>query len=104
MAEIGTASVISVELTVTRGESAGRSFMIGRFPSTIGRGQDSDIVLADSAEHPTLSRCHVVLEMSSGQVLLRDRSANGTWVGSHQLGRGESHEVRNEGRRADDSR
>lgn len=54
----------------------------GRARTTIGRGSDCDLVLAD----PRASRLHASIELLDGQFLLRDEgSANGTFLNGLRL-------------------
>jgi len=58
--------------------AAGSSVSLGngRSEVTLGRDQDSDLVVA----HPLASRLHAVVMQRHGRFVLADRSANGTWV------------------------
>ena len=49
---------------------------------TIGRGQDSDVMI----EHPTVSRQHAAIKLEGDQFRLYDLgSSNGTFVGEQRV-------------------
>ena len=66
-----------VDLVVTGGPEAGRRSPLVPGRHVVGRGEDSDVVIAD----PSISRTHLVLEIRGGRVSVTDRgSQNGTAV------------------------
>ena len=66
------ATVVGVQ-----GHLAGRVFTISNRPITFGRGEENDIVLADSSA----SRLHAEVRPEGDGYVLQDRgSSNGTWV------------------------
>ena len=75
-----------LRLVVERGPDAGRSFVVGAAGATIGRAEDSTIVLSD----PTVSRAHARLEPRVGALAVRDAGSrhgtrrNGRPVGAPQ--------------------
>src|SRR5215207_8579915 len=75
------------EVVLTYVDEAGRarSVAVAHARFTVGRGTDNDLSVGDS----NLSRCHAVIEMAGGSVLISDcGSRNGTAVNDHPV-RGE---------------
>jgi VWFA-related protein len=59
-----------------------RRFDVDRPSMTIGRGQDSDVMI----EHPTVSRQHAAIKLEGDQFRLYDLgSSNGTFVGEQRV-------------------
>jgi hypothetical protein len=71
-------------LVVTRGPSEGEFFTITHKITTIGRDEDSDILLDD----PTISRRHAVIHRRGSEFSVRDiGSRNGTFVHQRRIRR-----------------
>ena len=69
-------------LVVTQGALAGTSVRLGQAPVTLGRAQDSTIVLDDDY----VSTHHARLFPQDGQWLVEDLgSTNGTWLNRHKV-------------------
>lgn len=81
-----TAPSLAVEIEVLNGQSTGKRYVVRRFPSYVGRGEQSDVALDD----PKLSRRHLRVDLVSGRILISDHSTNGTWVAEQKLTRGEN--------------
>ncbi|HEX3789658.1 MAG TPA: FHA domain-containing protein [Pseudonocardiaceae bacterium] len=76
-AEEGAVAVAAPLLRIARGPQTGLAFNLRPGITTVGRGDDSDIVLDDS----TVSRRHAVLQRNGDHVVLRDaESLNGTYL------------------------
>ncbi len=83
----------SIALTVVDpAAGSGRVCRVCSYPAVIGRHRDADVVLADVAERPTLSRKHLVLDslLPDGALQVTNYSRNGARIGSVWLGHGES--------------
>lgn len=69
-------------LTIVAGPGSGRGFILPLGPTVLGRGQDADVVLADSS----VSRRHAELDAGAAKVVIRDLgSSNGTFVNGARL-------------------
>jgi pSer/pThr/pTyr-binding forkhead associated (FHA) protein len=70
------------QLVVTAGARAGTRITLGEAPITIGRAEDSTLVITDDYA----SARHARLVPRNGQWLLEDLgSTNGTYLGQHKL-------------------
>ncbi len=79
-----------IQLCLLSGPEVDRTITIARFPCLLGRGGQSQVVLADPDEPPSVSRDHAILSRHGQDVLVTDRSTNGTWIAGQKLRRGES--------------
>jgi hypothetical protein len=69
-------------LTIVAGPGSGRGFILPLGTTVLGRGQDADVILADSS----VSRRHAELHAGAAKVVIRDLgSSNGTFVNGARL-------------------
>lgn len=84
-----TRAAVSARLTVLEGFSQGVVFLVGDFPTVVGRGAEADILLEDDPNAPTISRAHLRLALASGRLTVEDLSTNGTSIENRLLRPGE---------------
>src|SRR5262245_21020606 len=73
-----TLLVRSATLSIVKGRDAGHTAKIETPSFVIGSGPSADLRLSD----PAVSREHVQISLLPNGVRLRDRSKNGTWIGT----------------------
>jgi group II intron reverse transcriptase/maturase len=86
--------VAGLHLRIENGVEAGHVIAIRDLPCKLGRGGQSDVMLADPDDPPAVSRDHARISRQGGRLIFTDHSINGSRVGTRWLSCGESEVLR----------